>query len=64
MFGLGLKLGLTRFAKFISKNIFCNSTSVFSNDDNIISANSTSKTIEAWFDYINDEFEKLYEIYT
>lgn len=45
-------------------NLWANSETVFANDDRKVSANDTIQSIEAWFDYMNEEFDKLYEIYT
>ena len=44
--------------------LFANSEVVFANDNMNITANGTTQSIEAWFDYINEEFGKLYAIYT
>ena len=54
--GIGNRLG--------SKlNLFANSETVFANDDRNVMADGTNQSIEAWFDYMNEEFDKLYEIY-
>ena len=45
-------------------NLFANSETVFANDDRGVIADGTAQSIEAWFDYMNEEFDKLYEIYT
>ena len=45
-------------------NLFANSETVFANDDRRVTAGGTAQSIEAWFDYMNEEFDKLYEIYT
>ena len=44
-------------------NLFANSETVFANDDRNVMADGTNQSIEAWFDYMNEEFDKLYEIY-
>jgi hypothetical protein len=44
-------------------NLFANSETVFANDDRKVSVDGTNQSIEAWFDYMNEEFDKLYEIY-
>ena len=45
-------------------NLRANSETVFANDDRKVSVDDTNQSIEAWFDYMNEEFDKLYEIYT
>jgi len=45
-------------------NLWANSETVFANDDRNVMADGTNQSIEAWFDYMNEEFDKLYEIYT
>lgn len=45
-------------------NLFANNTTVTANDDRNVTADGTTQSIEAWFDYMNEEFDKLYEIYT
>ena len=45
-------------------NLWANSETVFANDDRKVSVDGTNQSIEAWFDYMNEEFDKLYEIYT
>jgi hypothetical protein len=45
-------------------NLFANSETVFANDDRKVSVDDTNQSIKAWFDYMNEEFDKLYEIYT
>ena len=45
-------------------NLWANSETVFANDDRKVSVDDTNQSIEAWFDYMNEEFDKLYEIYT
>ena len=45
-------------------NLRANSETVFANDDRGVIADGTAQSIEAWFDYMNEEFDKLYEIYT
>ena len=44
-------------------NLRANSETVFANDDRKVSVDDTNQSIEAWFDYMNEEFDKLYEIY-
>jgi len=44
--------------------LYANSETVFANDDYKVLADGTNQSIEAWFDYMNEEFDKLYEIYT
>jgi len=59
---LGLGYGIIRQgAKLI---LFANSETVFANDDRNVTADETTQSIEVWFDYMNSEFENLYEIYT
>jgi len=45
-------------------NLFANNATVTANDDRNVTADGTTQSIEAWFDYMNEEFDKLYEIYT
>lgn len=44
-------------------SLWANSETVFANDDRKVSVDDTNQSIEAWFDYMNEEFDKLYEIY-
>ena len=60
----GLKLPGDGVLVGLKVNIFANSEKIFANDDKIVLADGTSQSIEAWFDYMNEEFDKLYEIYT
>ena len=46
------------------RNIFANSEIVFANDNRNVTADEITQSIEMWFDYMNTEFNKLYEIYT
>ena len=56
-----LTLGVVQHASLL--NLWANSETVFANDDRKVSVDDTNQSIEAWFDYMNEEFDKLYEIY-
>ena len=58
---LGLGYGITQHGSLL--NLWANSETVFANDDRKVSVDDTNQSIEAWFDYMNEEFDKLYEIY-
>lgn len=59
---LGLGLGLVKQGSLLK--LYANSETVFANNDCKVLADGTNQSIEAWFDYMNEEFDKLYEIYT
>lgn len=44
--------------------LYANNTNVYANDDKAVTADDTRQSIELWFDYMNEEFDKLYEIHT
>ena len=59
--GAIIKVGNSALASLL--NLWANSETVFANDDRKVSVDDTNQSIEAWFDYMNEEFDKLYEIY-
>jgi len=67
---MGIEVGIDKISlsKKVRKgallNLFANNATVTANDDRNVTADGTTQSIEAWFDYMNEEFDKLYEIYT
>ena len=45
-------------------NLRANSDTIYANSEKMVTADEERQSIEAWFDYMNEEFDKLYEIHT